>query len=66
MIAAKISRCFHCLNCQSEPMSIVCAAFFLITNLLAVLEKTSERRIRLETREDAILAFAPRFLDDFA
>jgi len=45
MIAAKISRSFHCLNCQSEPMSIVCAAFFLITNLLAVLEKTSEWRM---------------------
>jgi len=45
MIAAKISRSFHCLNCQSEPMSIVYAAFFLITNLLAVLEKPSEWRM---------------------
>jgi hypothetical protein len=28
MIAAKISRAFHCMNCQSEPMSILRAAFF--------------------------------------
>jgi hypothetical protein len=45
MTTAKISRSFHCMNCQSEPMSILRAAFFLIMNLLAVLEKTSERRM---------------------
>jgi hypothetical protein len=28
MITAKISRSFHCLNCQSAPMSILRAAFF--------------------------------------
>jgi hypothetical protein len=32
MIAAKTSRSFHRLNCQSKPMSILRAAFFLITN----------------------------------
>jgi hypothetical protein len=45
MIAAKISRSFHCLNCQGEPISILSAAFFLIMNLFAVVEKTSERRM---------------------
>jgi hypothetical protein len=41
MIAAKTSRSSHCPNWQIEPMSILFAAFFLITNLLAVFEKVS-------------------------